>query len=67
MIGRANASFATDQSDIIRSVNEMACDYSSFTSCNPQQDVWSGQAGDDIAGYARGWYWAQADGLHLYG
>ena len=67
MVACANASFAADQSDIIRTVDEMARDYSSFTSCDPQQDVWIAQAGDDIAGYVRGWHWAQADGLHLYG
>ena len=67
MVACANASFAADKSDIIRTVDEMARDYSSFTSCDPQQDVWIAQAGDDIAGYVRGWHWAQADGLHLYG
>lgn len=67
MVACANASFAADQSEIIRTVEDMARDYSSFTGCIPERDVWIAHVGDEIAGYVRGWHWTQADGLHLYG
>lgn len=67
MVACANASFAADETGFFRTVEEMARDYSSFTSCVPQRDVWIAQAGANIAGYVRTWHWTQADGLHLYG
>ncbi|WP_341912450.1 GNAT family N-acetyltransferase [Polaromonas sp. YR568] len=67
MVACANASFAADQSEITRTVEDMARDYSSFTACIPERDVRIAQVGDEIVGYVRGWHWAQADGLHLYG
>ena len=67
MVACANASLAADQSEIIRTVADMTRDYASFTGCIPERDVWIAQIGDEIAAYVRGWHWAQADGLHLYG
>jgi mycothiol synthase len=67
MVACANASFAADETGFFRTVEEVARDYASFTSCVPRQDVWIAQAGAEIAGYVRAWQWAQADGLHLYG
>jgi GNAT superfamily N-acetyltransferase len=67
MVACANASFAADRLDIVRTVEEVARDYASFTSCEPTRDAWIAETDDGIAGYVRGWHWAQADGLHLYG
>jgi mycothiol synthase len=67
MVACANASFAADGTDVIRTVEDMARDYSSFIVCVPTRDVWIAQAGSEIAGYVRCWHWRQADGLHLYG
>jgi len=67
MAACANASFAADRRDIVRTVEDVARDYASFTSCDPARDVWIAEADDGIAGYVRGWHWLQADGLRLYG
>ena len=67
MVACANASFAADQTEIVRTVEEVARDYASFTSCEPARDVWIAEIAGDIAGYVRSWHWVQADGLHLYG
>lgn len=66
MVACANASFVADDTGYLRTVEEVARDYASFTSCVPDRDVWIAQAGDEIAGYVRSWHWAQADGLQLY-
>ncbi len=66
MVACANASFAADDTGFFRTVDDMARDYASFTSCVPAHDVWIAQAGPDIAGYVRCWCWQQPDGLQLY-
>lgn len=67
MVACANASFAADQTGFFRTLDEIAHDYATFTSCVPERDVWIAEAGADIAGYVRSWDWVQADGLRLYG
>ena len=67
MVVCANASFAADQLEIIRTVEDTARDYASFTDCIPARDVWIAEIGEEIAGYVRSSHCAQADGLHLYG
>ena len=66
MVACANASFAADQIELIRTVDDTARDYASFTDCIPARDVWIAEIGDEIAGYVRSRHWAQADGLHVY-
>lgn len=66
MVECANASFAADGMDIVRTVEDTARDYASFTSCVPATDVQIAQAAGEIAGYARVWHFAQADGQQLY-
>ena len=66
MVECANASFAADRLEIIRTVDDHTRDYASFTDCIPERDVWMAEAGDEIAGYVRSRHWAQADGLHVY-
>jgi GNAT superfamily N-acetyltransferase len=67
MVACANASFAADETGFFRTVEDVARDYASFTSCVPRRDVWIAEAGAETAGYVRAWHWAQADGLQLYG
>lgn len=66
MVACANASFAADGTGFFRTVEDVARDYASFTSCVPERDVWITDTGSEIAGYVRSWPWAQADGLQLY-
>lgn len=63
----ANASFAADGSEVVRTVADMVRDYATFTACKPLEDVWLAQAGDEVAGYIRCWPWTQADGTRFYG
>ena len=65
MVACANASFEADRIEIIRTVDDTARDYASFTDCVPTRDVWIAEIGDEIAGYVRSRHWAQADGLHV--
>ncbi len=66
MVACANASFAADQIELIRTVDDLAREYASFTDCVPARDVWIAEVGDEIAGYVRSSHWAQADGLYVY-
>ncbi|MES2938908.1 MAG: GNAT family N-acetyltransferase [Pseudomonadota bacterium] len=66
MAACANASFAADGLGIVRSADDMARDYASFTACVPTRDVWIAQAGEEITGYVRGWQFEQRDGVRVY-
>ncbi len=62
----ANSSFIADGVEIRRTPEDMAHDYSTFTECEPLNDVMLAEVDGQLVGYARCWRWTQADGLTLH-
>ncbi|NML44115.1 GNAT family N-acetyltransferase [Ramlibacter sp. G-1-2-2] len=67
MVVAANACFAADGLDIIRTVEDMARDYAALRDSDPARDVVMAERGGELVGYARSMHWTQPDGVMLFG
>jgi mycothiol synthase len=67
MVPVANACFAADKTEIVRTVDEMRKSYTALVNCDPHADMIFAEMHGELIGYARGWWWKELAGPTVYG
>jgi mycothiol synthase len=62
----ANACFAADKAEIVRTVEEMRKSYAELVNCDPQDDMILAEMDGELVGYVRGYWWAELAGPIIY-
>jgi mycothiol synthase len=66
MVPVANACFAADRTEIVRTVDEMRKSYAELVNCDPYEDMILAEIDGELIGYVRGWWWAELAGPVIY-
>jgi GNAT superfamily N-acetyltransferase len=66
MVAVIAASAAADNIERADTVESMAAAYAHLSNSDPARDIILAEVAGEIAGYARGWWWAEPDGPYLY-
>jgi ribosomal protein S18 acetylase RimI-like enzyme len=62
-----NASSAADGIERASAAEEVANTYAHLSNCDPRTDVIIAEAGGEMVGYSRAWWWQEPHGTRLYG